>query len=477
MLDQLRKMGVDVHPHIWDTDYDFCGGTPFDTQRHTVELLTENQRAYCLNSMGTGKTKAGLWAYDFLRRAKSANRMLVVAPLSGLQFTWGREIFRTVPQYRYNILHGSREKRFRLLAEEKDIYIINHDGLEIIAEEVIRRKDIDLLLIDELAVYRNRTKRTRVAEHVAAAKPIAWGFTGAPMPNSPTDVFQQAKIITPHTVPKYFSTFRDTTMIRINQFKWVPKRDAVETALRALQPNVRFTLDDVVELPSFISRTVDIEMGPKQKQVYAAVKKDCFALLQSGAIRAANAGAVMSKLLQVSLGWVYMDDGSVAQLDNDRRNDALLDILRAARNKVLVFVPFTHALNGIKKLLDKEKISNEMVYGGTPHGERDRIFHNFQNSDDPMVIEAHPECMAHSITLTRADTVIWYGPITSAEIYDQANARIRRVGQKHKQLFLHLQATPAEKHIYGLTIRKIAVQDMLLKLLEDESRAEYEGAI
>jgi SNF2 family DNA or RNA helicase len=217
-------------------------------------------------------------------------------------------------------------------------------------------------------------------------------------------------------------------------------------------------------------------MGPKQQQVYNAVKTDCYALLQTGAIKAANAGAVLSKLLQVSLGWVYMDGGEVAQLDNDRRNDALLDVLRAARNKVLVFVPFKHALRGIKKLLDKEGITNEMVSGDTPPSERDRIFHSFQNSSDPQVIEAHPECLAHSITLTRADTVIWYGPITSAEIYDQANARIRRVGQKHKQLFLHMQATSAERHIYNLLTRKVAVQDMLLKLLEDESRAVFEGA-
>lgn len=476
MLEQLRQMGVDVHPFIYDTDYDFSGGTPFVTQKHTVELLTEHPRAYCLNSMGTGKTKAGLWAFDFLRRVGSVNRMLVISPLSGMQFTWGREIFRTVPQYKYSILHGTRERRFQRLAEEKDIYIVNHDGLEIIAEEIIRRKDIDLLLIDELAVYRNRTKRTRTAEHVAKIKPIVWGFTGAPMPNSPTDVFQQAKIITPNTVPKYFSTFRDQTMIRINQFKWVPKRDAIQTALSALQPNVRFTLDDVVELPPFISRIDQVALGPRQKLVYDAVKKDCMALLREGQIKAANAGAVMSKLLQVSLGWVYLDDGRVARLDNEARNNALLDILRAARNKVLVFVPFKHALAGLKVLLDQEKITCEVVSGDTSPAHRDMIFNAFQTSDDPEVIIAHPECVAHSITLTRADTVVWYGPITSAEIYDQACARIRRVGQEHKQLFLHLQATPVEKHIYGLIIRKVAVQDTLLKLIEDETRAEFEEA-
>lgn len=475
MLDRLRQLGVPVHPHVADTDYDYCGGQPFDIQKHTVEHLTENPRAYCLNSMGTGKTKAGLWAYDFLRRTKSVNRMLVVAPLSTLQFTWGREIFSTVPQYKYNILHGDRERRFKLLDQDRDIYIINHDGLAIIAEEVAKRSDIDLLLIDELATYRNRTKRTRVAQDLAARKPVVWGFTGAPMPNAPTDVWQQAKIVTPHTVPKYFSHFRDEVMYRINQFKWVPKRDAVQKALNALQPQVRFTLDDVMELPPFISRIEDVPMGGKQREIYDAVKRDCYALLTTGQIKAANAGAVMSKLLQVSLGWVYLDDGSVAQLDNEARNDALLEILRATRNKALVFVPFTHALHGLKSLLDAEGISNEMVSGGTPLAKRNQVFQAFQYGDDPVVILAHPECLAHGITLTRADTVVWYGPITSSEIYDQANARIRRVGQVHKQLFLHLCATPTEKRVYNLLIRKVAVQDTLLQMLEEESQVAFNG--
>lgn len=466
-------MGIAVHAHILDTDYDYNGGRPFDTQRFTVEFMTENHRAYVLNDMGTGKTKSALWAFDFLRRSRSANRMLVVSPLSGLQFTWGREIFRTVPQYKYNVLHGSRQKRLDRLAEEKDIYIINHDGLEIIEDELIKRTDIDVFLIDELAVYRNKTDRSLCAERVATKKPIVWGMTGRPMPNGPTDVYQQAKIITPGTVPKYFSHFRDATMVRINQFKWLPKRDAVETALKALQPNVRFTLDDVVELPPYIARMDQVQLGAKQKLIYAQLKRDCYALLQSGAIKAANAGAVMSKLLQVSLGWVYLDDGKVAQLDNDLRNQALLDVLRAARNKVIVFVPFTHALHGLEALLNRAKISCEIVSGATRPSERDRIFNAFQNTPEPAVLIAHPECCAHSITLTAADTVCWYGPITSSEIYDQACARIRRVGQVHKQLFLHLWATPAEKHVYDLLIRKVNVQDTLLQLIEDDTQAEF----
>jgi SNF2 family DNA or RNA helicase len=469
MLQNLRALGVATHQHVSQSGYDYCGGSPFDIQKKTVELLTEHPRAYVLNSMGTGKTKCALWAFDYLRRSTSCRRMLVVAPLSTLRFTWGREIFLTTPQYKFNVLHGDREKRLKLLAEPKDIYIVNHDGLRVIADEVGKRPDIDVICIDELATYRNRTKKTRIAEDLCRRKPIVWGMTGAPTPNAPTDAFQQAKIITPHTVPKYFGTFRDATMYRINQFKFAPRRGSIETVMQALQPNVRFTLDDVMELPPFISRVVDIDMGEKQQRIYDAVKKDCFALMKEGKIKAANAGAVMSKLLQISLGWVYLDNGSVAQLDNEARNQALLDVVQAAERKVLVFVPFKHALKGIVSLLASNAITCSKVSGDTPLKERDEIFRAFQFGEYPKVIAAHPECVSHGITLTAADTVIWYGPITSTEIYDQANARIRRVGQSSKQLFLHLQATKSERSIYNLLMRKITIQDELLKMLEQES--------
>jgi SNF2 family DNA or RNA helicase len=463
---------MDVHLPIVNSKYDWCGGTPFDIQIKTVEMLTEHPRGYVLSSMGTGKTKCVCWAFDYLRRVGSARRMVVAAPLSTLRFTWAREIFMTTPHLKYTVLHGSLDKRRALLndPDRPDIYIINHDGLPLLADELIARTDIDVFVIDELAVFRNRTQKTRIAERIARQKPTVWGLTGAPTPNSPTDVFQQAKIITPHNVPKYFGSFRDMTMIKVNAFKWVPKKGAIETAIRALKPNVRFTLDDITELPPFISRVHDVAMGPQQAKIYNEVKRVAYAMVQGGEVQAANAGAVMSKLLQVSLGWVYLNDGSIAKLDGDDRVKAMVDIVESAARKVLVFVPYKHALDGVSKALTAAGISNEPVSGDTPPLERDRIFRRFQNDPTLKALPAHPQCVAHGITLTAADTVLWFAPITSAEIYDQANARIRRVGQHFKQLFLHLQATPVERHIYKLLINKIKVQDDLLKILEDQSR-------
>jgi SNF2 family DNA or RNA helicase len=298
-----------------------------------------------------------------------------------------------------------------------------------------------------------------------------WGMTGMPMPNQPTDVWAQCAIVTPGTVPKYFGRFRDDLMIRMSQFTFRPKPDAVDRAFAAMVPAVRYNLDDILELPDVIERTIDVDMGVQQRKIYDQIAKSCYAAVQSKEITAANAGAAMSKLLQVSTGWVYAKDRGIVALDNDIRVKALVDAVTAGDRKVLVFVPFKHALAGISAALTEEKIEHAVVDGDTPATERARVFNLFQNTSKFHALVAHPQCLAHGITLTAADTVIWFAPVTSLEIYDQANARIRRVGQKHKQLILHLQSTAIERKVYKLLRNKQQVQQKFLELFEADTES------
>ena len=467
----LRKLGFDAPAPILE-HYDFCGGKPFDAQVKTCAMLTMNERAYVLNGMGTGKTKSALWAWHYLYSNGLCGKVVVVAPLSTLQFTWAREIFQTLPGINAVVLHGSKQKRLDKLNDPTaDIFIINHDGLKIVADEIPNRYDIDVLILDELAVYRNGgSQRTKITRKLAAGMKWVWGMTGSPIPNDPTDAWAQCSIVTPHTVPKYFGRFRDDLMHRITQFKWAPKPDAVEKAFAVMQPAVRFTLDDIVELPDAVYQTLDVELGPKQAKVYKSLVDHAHVAIASKEITAANAGAVMMKLLQVATGWVYSSDGQTVALDNEKRVEALIDAINATDHKVLVFVPFKHALAGIGAALTSEGIEHAVVSGDTPASARSDIFNLFQNTTKYRVLLAHPQCLAHGITLTAANTVIWFAPVTSLEIYEQACARIRRIGQKHKQLFLHLQSTPVEKKIYALLQRKQKVQERLLELFEDASR-------
>lgn len=466
----LRAIGHHVPASI-RTTYDWCGGSPFDIQLRTCEMMTENLRSYVLNSMGTGKTRCALWSFDYLKKLGLVHKMLVVCPLSTMTFTWQHEIMKATPHLRSTVLHGTAERRFKRLADnDVDVYIINHDGVSIVAKEIMARDDIDVIALDELAVYRNNTKRTKVIGRVCANKAVVWGMTGSPMPNAVTDIYQQVKIITPQRVPKYFGILRDELQYKITQFKWVNKVGAIERAFDYFQPAVRYTLDDIMELPEAnVPPQLETELSAEQRRVYDSIRKYATTMVAAKEITAMNAGVVMSKLLQASAGWIYDSKRVAYPLGGEARLQALSDIIEGAAGKTIVFVNYLHALHGVHEHLSKRGYTPHLVFGETPLRVRTDIFNAFQNSDDRSPLVVYPKCISHGLTLTAADTIVWFGPPLSAETYDQCNARIRRVGQTRKQLFVHLCSTAIERQVYNLLTKRLLQQDSFLSLLEEAS--------
>lgn len=467
----LRNLDMPI-PSPMAEHYEFPssdGKKAFDKQVVTCDMMVMHGRSYVLNDMGVGKTRSAIWAFDYLRRVGRARRMLVVAPLSTLTFTWQKEFMLTLPMVKTVVLTGSAAKRRKLLAEPYDVYIINHDGMKVLEAELAGRTDIDVICFDEAAAYRNaRAERSKLALKLSRGKRYVWAMTGSPTPSGPTDAFGLARLVQPDTAPKSFVQFRHETMIQVNQFKWVARNDAAETVAKLLQPSVRFSLDDVTELPPVIERQIEVEMGPRQRATYDAIRDYASAMLREGTITASNAGVVFSKMLQVSCGWVYSDkDRQVIPLDNGLRIQALMDIIESCERKLIVFSPFKSATHGIAEALAKEKIDYATVTGDTPQKERTEIFNNFQHTTKTRVINAHPECMSHGLTLTAADTIVWFGPVTKLETFDQANARITRVGQMHKQQILKLVSSPAERKVYARLEGKHDLQEGVLDMIAE----------
>lgn len=465
----LRHLGFKV-PNPILMYYDWKGGHPYECQKQTVRLLTEHSRAYVLNDMGTGKTKTVLWAWDALREAGLVGKLLVVAPLSTLNFVWAREVHETLRGPRVQVLHGTRQDRLDRLAQDADVYIINHDGLKTIAEALSVRPDITCLVLDELAVYRNNSDRSKLMRKFAQRFQIVWGLTGSPMPNAPTDVWAQCKIITPNSVPQYFTHARTMLMTQVSQHKWKPQTDAVEKAFKMMQPSVRYKLEDVAELPPMIERTVKVDLSDEQNSTYYKVQQTLTAMIRGGQITAVNAAAAMGKLLQVAGGWVYTHDGKYVRLDAAPRIVALYDLIQSTDRKAIVFIPYRHMIDGISQIFSNPKVMKVdhcVVHGDTKN--REEIFTTFQNTDKYRVMLAHPQTVHHGLTLTAADTNIWYLPTANLEQFEQANRRIRRIGQKHKQQLLMMSATPVETRLYRILHGKKITQDQLLALLEEAS--------
>jgi SNF2 family DNA or RNA helicase len=207
-------------------------------------------------------------------------------------------------------------------------------------------------------------------------------------------------------------------------------------------------------------------MTVEQATTYRKLSNEFAAMVQNKVITAANAGVAMGKLLQVGAGYVYTSNPLHVVLDSEPRQQMLLELLDEAQHKVIVFAPWRHLIEGLSKFMldQKEPIDHAVVHGDV--GKRETIFNAFQNTTQYKVLLAHPQCVHHGLTLTAATTIIWYSPVASLDIYEQANARIRRVGQKHKQLFLHLQSSQIERKVYQMLRNKQRTQDAFLEMIK-----------
>jgi SNF2 family DNA or RNA helicase len=182
------------------------------------------------------------------------------------------------------------------------------------------------------------------------------------------------------------------------------------------------------------------------------------------AITSVNAAVNMNKLLQISCGAVYSDTGETIEFDVKNRYAALKEVIDETNQKVLVFVPFKHVINILAGKLQADGITAEIISGDVPVNKRTDIFTRFQTTQDPRVLIIQPQSAAHGVTLTAADTVVWWGPVPSLETYAQANARVHRSGQRHPTTVVQLQGSSVERHIYQLLDNKIDIHSKVIDL-------------
>lgn len=473
-LDEMRlltNMGVKV-PSPIKHRYDFPRShkipKPFNAQVETAGFLTLHSRAFVLNDLGTGKTLAALWAFDYLRKRGEADKLLIISPLSTLERAWADELFFNLNHLTYTVLHGSKAKRLKELDRDVDVYIINHHGVKTILPELQAKQGITTVIIDEIAqVCRNRTDMWKAFNALinGNVRKRCWGLTATPIPNDPTDAFQQIKLLCPSRVQgMYFKRFREMTMTQLTQFKWVAKPNALDIVDEYMQPAIRFRRDDCIDLPATIYMTREVALSKSQEAAYRLMVNKMHAEIQSGDITAVNDAVKAGKLVQIACGAVYDDDSIERRLDCKARLDEVINLLVQSDAKTIVFVPFRSALEMVADHVRAAGYSVGVIHGGVAKAERDKVFSGFQNMTSPQVIVAQPAAMSHGLTLTAASQIVWYAPVTSAETYEQANGRITRPGQKHTPVIIHIEGTDIERRIYSRLKSKQKMQNILLEL-------------
>lgn len=470
----LNNLGVTVpSPMLSEAGYKWPRNArikqPFDAQKKTAGFLTLNPRAFVLNSIGTGKSLAALWAYDWLRKQGRAKKLLIICPLSTMERTWADELFFHLPHLEYQILHGTKKKRLKNLDIDADVYIINHHGCKVITNELRDHPDIDTVVIDEVAqAARNKhdvwKALNQIVNHSKQPR-IAWGLTATPIPNEPTDAYWQVKLINPHKASMYYTAFKRQTMHQINQFTWVPKAEALDRVDDLLQPAIRFRRDQCVDLPPTVYMTTEVPLTAEQSKAYNQMALKLKAQLAAGEITAVNQAVKASKLVQIACGVAYDEQGNEVTMDATPRMTEIVNIITQSDTKTIVFVPFVSAVLQVAEFVRNAGFTVGVVYGAVPKNSRDEIFGGFQRTDNnPQVIVAQPAAMSHGLTLTAASTIVWYAPVTSAETYEQANGRITRPGQKHTSVIINVEGSYVERRMYARLKAKESMQNILLEL-------------
>ena len=450
-------------------DYSYPGlYKPFDHQAVTAEFLSINEKAFCFNEAGTGKTSSALWAADYLMQQDKIKKVLIICPLSIMYSAWQGDVFNTCMHRSSVVCHGPAHKRKAIIEGDYDFTIINYDGVNIVKDE-IRNADYDLIIIDECNAYKSHTTvRWKTLNKILNPKTRVWMMTGTPASQSPMDAFGIAKLICPNRIPKLSAAWREKVMYQVSRFKWLPRPKAKDYVFQALQPAIRFAKDQCLDLPDVMYQTRVVPLTKQVEKFYKQLKTQMLITTDTESVSAVNAAAGMQKLLQISGGAVYTDEQQTIKFDIKPRLNVLMEVLEETDNKVLLFVPYRHTIDFLSEFLDSKNITNEVINGDVSANQRASIINRFQNQDEPKVLVIQPQSASHGVTLTRADTVVFWSPVMSVEVYLQCVARMDRVGQKNKMTVVHLQGSDVEKRMYAMLQGKVDQHTKLVDLYREE---------
>jgi SNF2 family DNA or RNA helicase len=256
--------------------------------------------------------------------------------------------------------------------------------------------------------------------------------------------------------------------MQVSQFKWIASRDATEKVHRLMQPSVRFSLEDCVDMPPQIEIDREVTLGPVVTKLYNEMIKELTVMVDNHEITAVNAGVLRGKLMQLASGVVYDKDKRGVVVDDSDRFAICRELLEQTDRPALIFCPWRSLVDHVYDKLKTLGYHVHKVYGGTSKGDRDIAFNDIQNPRSGLHgVVAHPGTMSHGLSLHGADTVIWYALIDNLETYLQANARVERPGQTadHTRV-CHLYGSRVERGVLSKLRTREGMQNVLLEMFQ-----------
>lgn len=445
---------------------------PMGHQKATAEFAVMRRSCFILSDPGTGKTASVLWAWHYLRQRGMAKKLLVVCPRSIIHAAWYSDIMATMPQIKVGVVRGTPAQRAAVLRSNADILIINHDGISH-TPQIFKVKDISHVAVDEASAFSSHKSRRSLGLRKLVGNKVVWVMTATPATRAPDRVWALCQLVDPTKVPKFFTHWRDQTMVKNGLYGYRPRKGKEVEALvfNAMQPAIRFNKQDCQDLPGTVILDRVVPPSAEQQAFIKAMLKDWIVedAKDKAPITAVNAGVRGFKILQAMAGVVKRDDGAYHYLPCDARVQEVLDIVDDTDVKVFILAPYIGVIEALARALRNHLGSAaavEVIRGSVGDTERARIVNAFQdpNNTTLKVIVAHPETASHGLTLTAADTIIWYAPFHKAEYWIQANERTDRPGQTRKTTIYAIHGGGAEKAVYDAIRDQVGTQAVLLNL-------------
>ena len=387
--------------------------------------------------MGAGKTVTTLTILKFLMDIQAVKRILIIGPVRVIEHTWPDEVtkWNHTQSMTYSVVTGTQKQRIQALGEDADIYLIGKENVKWLIDSQLF--DFDMIVIDELSTFKNpRSQRFKALKTEMPKVDRFIGLTGTPAPKGIPDLWSQIYLMDRgERLGKTLTAFRQRYLKpgRRNGYivyNWLLQEDAEERIYTKLSDIcMSLKAEDCAELPPVQYLDYKVELTPKVRTKYRAFKREKVLSVQDDNILAANAGVLCQMLLQMTSGEIYVkdDNGKNVRTDilHDEKLKALDDLIESANGQpVLVFYYFQHEEARIRKHLQDQKLE---VMTLSEDGSIEAW-----NSGKLDVLMLHPASGGHGLNLQQGGHIaVWYTlPNWNLELYQQANARIYRQGQK-----------------------------------------------
>lgn len=448
-----------------------------------MKLVPHDYQKYCINrmiaepvlglflDMGLGKTVITLTAVNDLRYNRfEVKRVLVIAPKKVAEDTWTREaakwdhlrLLRVVP------VLGSRVKRIRAVNTPGDVYVLSRDNVQWLVDYYRNDWPFDTVIIDELSSFKNpQAKRFKSLALVRNHIRRIYGLTGTPVPNGLIDLWAQVYLLDQgKRLGERIGVYRENYFSPASRnrdviFSYAPLPGAEENIQSRISDIcISLSAKDYLRLPERIDNVIHVQLNAKERKAYEQFEKEMLLEVDEATLDAGSAAVLSNKLLQFCNGAVYDENKSPVEIHSEKL-EALMEIVEANEGKpVLVFYNFQHDRIRILERLSRPGLNIKDLKGP------DTISQWNEGKIDLLL--AHPASAAYGLNLQAGGHIIvWFGLNWSLELYQQANARLHRQGQKERVIIHHLVVSQGiDEDVMAALQDKQVTQDSLLNALK-----------